>query len=77
MAYILGCTNEIDMKYNEMTLDMSEFEFLLARREWKRGVMIQDAFPNLNADEREFIMTGITPALWDYVFGSGEGQEET
>jgi hypothetical protein len=24
------------------------------------GVLIQDAFPNLNADEREFLKTGIT-----------------
>ena len=25
---------------------------------------IQDVFPNLTADEREFIMTGITPDEW-------------
>tara|TARA_R100000773_G_C4199947_1_gene102780 strand:- start:762 stop:974 length:213 start_codon:yes stop_codon:yes gene_type:complete len=27
--------------------------------------LIQDAFPNLSADEREFIKTGITPEEWD------------
>ena len=26
--------------------------------------LIQDIFPNLNEDEREFIMTGYTPADW-------------
>jgi len=28
---------------------------------YKAGALIQVAFPNLSADEREFIMTGITP----------------
>lgn len=30
--------------------------------------LIQDAFPNLTPDEREFILTGITPEEWDSVF---------
>jgi len=30
---------------------------------------IQDCFPNLSADEREFIKTGITPEEWEEVFG--------
>jgi hypothetical protein len=35
------------------------------------GMLVQNAFPNLNADEREFIMTGITKAEWDETFGEG------
>ena len=30
---------------------------------------IQDALPHLTAEEREFLMTGITPAEWDELFG--------
>lgn len=30
--------------------------------------VIQQALPFLNADEREFIMTGLTPAEWDELF---------
>ena len=30
---------------------------------------IQDCFPNLTPDEREFIKTGITPEEWEEVFG--------
>lgn len=30
---------------------------------------IQHFFPDLSADDREFIMTGITPEEWDKVFG--------
>lgn len=29
------------------------------------GMLIQDAFPYLSADERELIMTGICPACWN------------
>ena len=33
------------------------------------GVLIQNAFPHLNSDEREFIMTGITTEEWNAEFG--------
>ena len=39
---------------------------------WKSGVLIQNAMPNLSADDREFLMTGITPEEWDEHF-SDEG----
>ena len=31
---------------------------------WKSGALIQNAMPQLTADEREFIMTGIMPEEW-------------
>ena len=31
---------------------------------WQGGELIQNAMPNLTADEREFLMTGITPEEW-------------
>lgn len=31
---------------------------------WVQGMLVQSAMPNLSADEREFIMTGITPNEW-------------
>jgi len=34
--------------------------------------LIQNVLPNLNADEREFIKTGITKVEWDNIFGVGE-----
>ncbi len=36
---------------------------------WKGGELIQRAMPNLSADEREFLMTGITPEEWEKTFG--------
>jgi hypothetical protein len=35
---------------------------------WRSGMLIQNAMPNLSADEREFIMTGITPDVWEELF---------
>ena len=45
---------------NTMRLDLSEG----ALHAWKGGMLAQDAMPNLSADEREFVMTGITPYEW-------------
>ena len=39
---------------------------------WKSGELIQTAMPNVAADDREFLMTGITPEEWDAHF-SDEG----
>jgi hypothetical protein len=33
-----------------------------------RAATIQDIFPNLNQDEREFIKTGVTSDEWDSLF---------
>jgi Na+-transporting NADH:ubiquinone oxidoreductase subunit NqrF len=49
---------------HEMELDVTEEE--LAR--WKSGTLIQVACPRLNADEREFLMTGITSEEWNELF---------
>lgn len=41
---------------------------------WEQGTNIQDAMPYLSADDREFMMTGITPEEWTDTFGD-EGSE--
>jgi len=45
---------------NTITIHVTREE--LAR--YSAGEVIQNAFPNLSADEREFILTGITPTEW-------------
>jgi hypothetical protein len=49
-----GATNSLEINVTQEQLDM-----------WKAGTLIQNAMPNLTADEREFIKTGITAAEWD------------
>ena len=39
---------------------------------WRTGTLIQEAMPLIKADEREFIMTGITPTEWTETFGIGD-----
>lgn len=34
---------------------------------WLSGKLIQDAMPNISAEEREFIMTGMTPKEQTYM----------
>jgi hypothetical protein len=36
---------------------------------WVDGELIQNAMPQLDADQREFVMTGITPDEWAEAFG--------
>ena len=45
------------------TMDVAVTEVQIAR--WQGGMLIQDAMPDLSVDEREFIMTGMTPADWE------------
>jgi hypothetical protein len=35
---------------------------------WLDGVFIQDAMPHLTPDEREFIVSGVTPEEWEEYF---------
>lgn len=44
--------------------------------EYSAGALLQDAFPHLSPDEREFIKTGITASEWEAVFGGEEEEEE-
>jgi len=46
---------------NEMDLDVNQTELMM----WNNGTSAQDAFPRLNADEREFIKTGIYGDSWE------------
>jgi hypothetical protein len=55
----------ISGKINEMDLDITEEQYF----SWKNGDLVQRAFPKLNPEEREFIVSGITPKEWKEVFG--------
>lgn len=45
-------------------------------RAWQRGMFIQDAFPELSADERELLMTGYHPECWDEDFAGDEDGDD-
>jgi len=51
-------------------LTVAQFEVRLAM--WRKGMNVQDAFPMLSPEQREFLMTGMTPEEWDDLFGEEE-----
>jgi hypothetical protein len=54
----------ISGQMNTMDLDVTEHQLL----RWEAGELIQDVFPHLDASEREFMMSGITPKEWNKMF---------
>ena len=62
---------------NSMVVELTMMQFTLALQKWiKREGFIQDIFPTLDADTREFIQTGITPSEWADIFGPEETDTE-
>lgn len=39
---------------------------------WQNGTLIQEAMPSATADQREFLISGCTPACWDQLMGGEE-----
>lgn len=59
--------NSMEGKVLKMDLDVTQEQLdLFAKND---RPLIQDIFPNLSAGEREFLMTGMTPNLWNELFG--------
>lgn len=55
-----------------MVIELTPEQFNEQHEEWLGGVLIQNAFPTLTADEREFIKTGIPPVEWNTFIGEDE-----
>lgn len=56
-------------KLHTMELPITLEEYAM----WKGGQqLIQQAFPHLTPEEREFLLTGSTTEEWDEVFGETE-----
>ena len=54
----------ISGRIHEMEINVTEAQL----NAWMSGMLIQNAMPHLSADEREFIMTGITADEWNAAF---------
>lgn len=61
-------TSQLTGHTASMELDITDDEYSA----WTSGTLIQDAFPRLSAEEREFVKTGITPEEWSELFGEIE-----
>ena len=54
----------ISGKVNTMNIDCTEEQL----NRHKMGELVQDVFPNLSVEEREFLISGVTPEEWDATF---------
>lgn len=69
------CTRISMISNIERTMDFPQYtqdEFLRRYVLWVNGELIQNAFPDLSDEEREFIKTGITPEEWATAFEDPE-----
>jgi len=57
-------TSSITGKVHQMEIPVTEEQM----EAYNKGELLQRAFPNLTAEQREFIFSGITPEEWDSVF---------
>lgn len=53
----------------QMQFDCTPEVYLQGIKEYNKGAMIQDAFPTLSAEQREFLISGMLPADWRWTFG--------
>ena len=53
-------------------VEVNEIDYL----DWQDGMLVQDAFPYLSANEREKLVSGICPSCWDKMFPPEEDEEE-
>ena len=58
----------ISGKINSMELPITEAQ-LMAH---KNGELVQNVFPTLSKEEREFLVSGISPKEWNDLFGNME-----
>ena len=60
-------------KFNKATMRLTEDQYY----RWARDrTLIQDAMSHLDKEEREFILTGYTPADWEAIFPPEEDDKD-
>ena len=64
-------TSSVSGKTTTREIDVTQEQLDL----YYNGTLIQKAMPHLSDDDREFIMTGITPEEWEEIFSGSEDEE--
>ena len=59
-------------KRNVMELPITQEEFQTGCNLRQQGELIQNAFPTLTPDQREFLLSGSTPEEWNAMFADSE-----
>ena len=72
VTFTRGRITSGNYEQSSMNLDIEYTEFALGLQQWLRGALIQDVFPKASSEDREFIVSGLTPEVWDKIFGEAE-----
>ena len=60
-----------------VTEDLFSVTVTLAQyHRWQGGELVQEVWPNLTSEQREFIQTGWTPAEWESIFSDSDEEDE-
>lgn len=62
-------------KINTISIPLDHTTFERSLIAWRAGVLIQDAFPTLTDDQREFLVSGITYNEWETELGEDPREE--
>jgi hypothetical protein len=65
-------TSQISKTESTMDLDITQDQLNRINLRYNTGELIQNIVPNLSMEEREFLMTGITPKEWNQLFSQVE-----
>jgi hypothetical protein len=60
---------------HSLELPITKIEYNWGIIEMNKGKNIQNVFPQLNDNEREFILTGVTKEEWDEFIGEEEDDD--
>lgn len=60
--------SQISQTHNSMELDITYEQLDRVNNRHLSKELIQDIVPNLSKEEREFLITGITPKEWNELF---------
>jgi len=69
---IITKKSQLTGEEHSMNLDVSQDQMTRFYNRKETGEYVQTIFPNLNPEEREFILTGITPDEWNDFIVDGE-----
>ena len=64
--------SQISQTHNSMELDITYDQLDRINNRYETKELIQDIVPNLSKEEREFLITGITPKEWNELFNEIE-----
>ena len=61
-------TSQISKTQSTLDLDVTQEQLTRIENRFFTGELIQNIVPNLSKEEREFLITGITPKEWNELF---------